>query len=733
MPYLLSQTDDTQDALSQNPLYAARTERGDAAGGTNTTATMSVGDSFRGAIDFGGDEDWIAITLDEGHAYRITLTGAYGGGGTVPDNVLRVYNSAGNLVASNDDASYSDWSSALTLAPTSSGTYYLSSQAWGSSQTGTYTMRVAEVAPPQLASLDAMANYLTHGFWADAGHSRSSFNTSGSNSITVNLAGLTAAGQQLARWAFEVWETVANIDFVETGSYRADITFDDNGTGAYSTAASSGGTTTAATVNISTNWLSTYGTSIDSHSMATYIHEIGHAIGLGHQGNYDGVANYGTEAKFANDSLQLSIMSYFDSTENPTTNASSVERLSAMMVDIIAIQNLYGAPNNSGVSAGNTIWGANTNLGGYWGYLDDVLAGNTISGVYTGNNVGLTIYDQGGIDTLNLSTSTTNDTVSLIGGTFSSVGGVIGNIGIARGTLIENAVTGSGNDVVTGGNINNFITTNAGNDTIYGNGGNDTILADGGDDRVWGGDGNDLLFGKAGHDVVGGGDGFDTLWGGTGNDTVYGGGWADTIGGADGNDRLFGDNGDDLIWGGDGNDTIYGGLHDDTLNGGSHNDLIYGGDGNDSINGGWGWDDLDGGDGDDFIDGFMGNDVMRGGNGNDVMLGGTGDDTLFGGNGNDTLYSGWGNDQVTGGGGADLFVFGFSGGNDVYTDFNAREGDVLRLDDILWTGSHGHLSAGAVESTFGSTRNGTLTLTFDGGESLVLNGVTSLGDALHIF
>ena len=60
------------------------------------------------------------------------------------------------------------------------------------------------------------------------------------------------------------------------------------------------------------------------------------------------------------------------------------------------------------------------------------------------------------------------------------------------------------------------------------------------------------------------------------------------------------------------------------------------------------------------------------------------DDTLNGGEGDDILVGGDGNDILTGGNGADQFVWKDGDtGTDTVTDFNAAEGDVLNLADLL--------------------------------------------------
>ncbi|PXA88573.1 hypothetical protein DMC47_29935, partial [Nostoc sp. 3335mG] len=72
---------------------------------------------------------------------------------------------------------------------------------------------------------------------------------------------------------------------------------------------------------------------------------------------------------------------------------------------------------------------------------------------------------------------------------------------IGRGTIIENVVTGDGNDSITGNSIANKLVGMRGDDKLFGLGGNDMLDGGAGDDWLEGGIGNDILTGGAGNDT----------------------------------------------------------------------------------------------------------------------------------------------------------------------------------------------------------------------------------------
>lgn len=534
----MPQTDLTTSSLTETsavdaPIYAAITEGADAGAGTTTGYTISVGDSFSGSLT-SGDRDGVRIYLTAGETYQFDLLGSPSGVGTLADPYLRLYDAGGTMISSNDDGGFG-FESQLSFTAVTSGYYYIEAGEYGDNGTGTYVLNTSVVAPPEPATIDELADYLENGFWVDVGETSRHFNTATSTIITVDITALTAEGQQLARWAFQAWSAVANIQFQEvTGT--AMIEFDDSDPGsAYSTSVVSGGLITSSFVNIATDWIATYGTSIDGYSLQTYIHEIGHAIGLGHQGNYNGSASYPTDATFSNDSWQLSIMSYFSQTDNYTVSADYAWITSAMMADIVAIQSMYGA---SSASAGNTVYGVNTTLTGYMATLWNALVTGTTNASYTGDDVAMTIYDASGRDTIDVSFSSADQVLSLVAETFSNIDGVRGNLGIARGTVIEVGITGAGNDTLTGNSASNTLTAGAGNDSVLGGNGNDSLTGDAGNDTLNGGNGNDTFVGGTGNDSMLGGTGNDIFNGSSGNDIINGGVGADRLTGSTGYDSF---------------------------------------------------------------------------------------------------------------------------------------------------------------------------------------------------
>ena len=417
-----------------------------------------------------------------------------------------------------------------------------------------------------VASLDTLARYLIEGYWEEVGNRLPrNYDTRFSNQVKVGISSLSEDGQKLARWAMQAWEAVANIDFVEVRDDQAQLKFQDTDPGAYSgRVVLHGGFIASSVINIDTGWLERYGTSIDSYSFTTYIHEIGHALGLGHSGGYNASASYPDDTTYANDSYQLTVMSYFSQPENTfVRHASYALPATPMMADILAAQLLYGAPGASSATAGDTVWGDNSNLAGYLSDFFRELGGlrqmgglRDVDGGLGDSQIAFTIYDRDGVDTLDLSGFSTDDRINLNQEAFSDVGGLLGNLAIARGTVIERAFGGAGNNFILGNSVGNELRGMAGDDLLEGGAGADTL--DGGagmDIASWAGSNEAVVVSLA------------TTKDSDGYVPGHSGGHAagdrlrniEGLAGSSHDDSLTGDDTDNLLEGGAGADTLDGG------------------------------------------------------------------------------------------------------------------------------------------------------------------------------
>lgn len=328
----------------------------------------------------------------------------------------------------------------------------------------------------------------------------------------------------------------------------------------------------------------------------TILHELGHAIGLGHAGAYNDGTIKSSPQLTSYDNTAYSLMSYNQAPHYSgafiwgTSGGYARSPVTPMMLDILAADRIYGTPVGGPLSGGQ-VFGFHTNIKTDIAQFFDF----TIN-----TKPVITLYDSGLNNTLDLSGFAIGSTVDLHQGAFSSVAGLVGNIGIAFGTRIDTLAGGSAGDQVTGnddgdvlmgGGSSDTITGGAGNDHIYGNMLSSTQGATDGADVIDTGGGSDYVNGNAGNDIITALSGSNRLYGGQGNDTIHvAGNGTNHLNGNLGDDTLIVDGGTNDIHGGQGNDTIqaaggtnqsFGEVGDDVIWGGAGFDQMTGGAGND--------------------------------------------------------------------------------------------------------------------------------------------------------
>ena len=193
-----------------------------------------------------------------------------------------------------------------------------------------------------------------------------------------------------------------------------------------------------------------------SEGYMVLLHELGHAIGHSHP--FDMPIRLPSNTENQN----FTVMSY--------TRREGVSPSAPMLYDVAAHQALYGV--NAEYNSDDTVYDFPTDV-----------------------TLAEAIWDAGGVDTFDFSEHSRNASIDLRPGQFSSYGTESDNLNIAYGAAIENAVGGSGDDELTGNQLENVLEGGVGADTLRGLGGNDMMV---------GGTGSDSY-------VVGIGDGHDTI------------------------------------------------------------------------------------------------------------------------------------------------------------------------------------------------------------------------------
>lgn len=404
-----------------------------------------------------------------------------------------------------------------------------------------------------------------------SGPSGGQYSTSGEEKATFHF-GLNNTQQTAAKLALTAWSNVANINFQlvsETSLNVGDIRF------AFTSATEIGKSWGYARYpnwywpNGGDIWInSEYGNDTDwgvgTYNFEALMHEIGHALGLKHPFE-DGVV-----LSTIFDNSINTIMSYTD-IKDVYPNAGYVNgkydwltyyinRETPMVLDIAAIQYIYGANNNYKTG-------------------DDTYTFDPTKPFFK------TIWDAGGKDTISVSNFSLGCVINLIPGNYSSLmypspsdtGGATvtydgtNNLGIAFNCIIENVIGGSGNDKITGNTANNSLDGGAGNDTLYGGAGNDVFDWDSA--SRWG---KDYFYGELGDDVFVLDSSDDTVveYPNQGNDII----WVDfnySIASLPNIEKLYGYTAKNLI--------LTGNASDNYLKGGSGNDVIDGGAGIDYV------------------------------------------------------------------------------------------------------------------------------------------------------
>lgn len=502
---------------------------------------------------------------------------------------------------------------------------------------------------------------------------------------------LSSAMQAGIRQALSLWASVANLTFTEVPDSTTYGVLRFGQTSGTSTAHAYDPYTSERGGDVWFGYKETYTNpqwqTFSNYDFETMVHEIGHALGLKHPGNYNGDGT--GDPPFADSSIDcmaytlMSYHSYPGSDISKVGAASTSYPQSPMLDDIAAIQYIYGA----NYTTGNITYSFNPN---------DAKIFRTIWGGSGGDIYDASAYTTG-VD-LELAPGAWSQLESSqladLGDDKKAPGNVV-NAYLYNNdprSLIANAIGGSGDDTLRGNAGSNSLSGGAGNDGLWGGGGgNDTLVGGSGADMFWwtSGEGNNVVvssgqgsvlqlyaYAYADHNYSISANGDMVIGKNNGSDNITVSNWENQVF----TDRIqsfvFSDNGVKTAYAYNGGQAINVDLSSTAYRDTSATSLKC-------------------------VD--TSNAKLGGSTGNDAIWGGIGSDSLWGGNG--------GNDMLIGGAGSDSYWFGVNDGADtIVADATNNQ------DTVMFYGPG--FGTGGIASTVVSNNN--LKITLVQGASLTL-------------
>jgi serralysin len=348
----------------------------------------------------------------------------------------------------------------------------------------------ALVAGSKWASLDAgtAKTIITYSF---ANPQTSTFSYSNTD-FQASLSQFSGADQQLTRQVLARIEAVCNVQFVEVADNATEVgvlrygysqqpnTMNFAGYAFFPSSSAMGGDIWIGAAQASPQW--------DFYRADLVLHETLHALGLKHPFDSGAILSTGQNI------IPNTVMSY-SPVAGGTSGYMSAYPVEPMALDIAALQYLYGASN---LNAANTVY--------------DLASAAYQNGFHA-------IWDAGGNNTFDASRITRGVALDLTEGGRSDIGAKVSasakvnglavetaytaTLTIAAGTVVQNAIGTTYNDVVIGNSAGNWLYGGAGNDSLDGRDGTDFVVGGAGDNILNGGAGVDTAIYDAGRAAYG--------------------------------------------------------------------------------------------------------------------------------------------------------------------------------------------------------------------------------------